>query len=366
MSNVTRKLILEDGTTFVGEAFGGSSDKAGEVIFYSGMTGYQEMLTDPSYCQHIVVMTNPTIGTYGINREDSQSFTPTISGMIVREVVHEPSNFRSVESIDEYLKKYDIPSISGIDTRMLTTYLRKNGSMKGYIVDGAIDSLEEAKQVVQKEELLVEKIAKMKPYIIPGNGKRIVVIDLGVKQSLLRELMERNFHITVVPYHYDATRILHFQPDGILVSNGPGNPQHVPETIATVKSLLGKLPIFAVGLGHLIFALASGAKTKKLKTGQFGNHFPVKDVMNDRTWFVTKSSHNTVDEASLNNLDLSVTYRALNDGAIEGLLHEKYPAFSVQFHPEGAPGSSETSFLFDQFQRMIVHNELNGGLHEDA
>lgn len=366
MSNVKRKIILEDGTTFVGQAFGGSSNKVGEVIFFTGMTGYQEMLTDPSYHRHIVVMTNPTIGTYGMNREDSQSFSPFIHGMIVREMIDEPSNFRSVESLDQYLKKYDIPCIAGIDTRMLTTYIRNNGQQKGYIVDEHIDSVEQAKEMVENDISPFEKITTTKPYIIPGNGNRIVVIDLGIKQSMLRELMKRNFHITVVPYHYTEEQILHFQPDGIFISNGPGNPEDIPETVKTVKSLFGKLPIFAVGLGHLIFAIATGAKTKRRKVGQFGFNFPVLDKERNRTWMTTKSSSFTVDETSIHNADLSVTFRGLNDRAIEGFVHRKYPAFSVQFHPEGAPGSNETTFLFDEFEQLVENNKKNGGLYDYA
>lgn len=361
-----RKLILEDGTTFTGQAFGASTNKAGEVIFFSGMTGYQEMLTDPSYDQHIVVMTNPMIGVYGMNKEDSQSFSPFVQGIIVRELIQEPSNFRSIENLDNFLKKYEIPGISGIDTRMLTAYLRKNGIQKGYIVNEEIHTVEDEKNVVKEDDLRLDHISRTKPYIIPGNGSRIVVIDLGVKQTLLRELINRDFHITVVPYHYSAEKILHFQPDGLFISNGPGNPENVPETIETVKSLLGKLPIFAVGLGHLIFALASGAKTKKRHVGKYGHHFPVKDVEQDKTWLTTNSSSYTVEERSLKNVPLKVTYRGLHDDEIEGLKHETYEAFSVQFHPEGAPGSNETAFLFDQFKQMVEINKINGGLHEDA
>lgn len=363
MINLKRKLILEDGKIFEGEAFGASVNTAGTVIFHTGMTGYQEVFTDPAYCEHIVVMTSPTLGVYGLNREDLEAFTPFVSGVIAKEVAKEPSNFRSEASIDWYLNKYHIPGIQGIDTRMLTTYLRKHGVMKGYIVDNNVQTIEEARQLVMKDDTpVVQRTSKTRPYIVPGNGKRIVAIDLGLKQSMLRELMDRDFHIIVVPYHYTAEEVLQYRPEGVFISSGPGNAEEVTETIQTVKDLLGKVPILGTGLGHQILALAYGGKIKKLKVSQYGNHFPVKDLTKDKTWMTTKSSSFTVDEDSLQNLDVSITFRSLNEGLIEGMSHRKHPAISVQFHPEGAPGSNETTYVFDQFLELIENNiQKNGG-----
>jgi len=359
-----RQLILEDGTVFTGTAFGSSDTSIGEVIFNTGMTGYQEVISDPNYYGNIAVMTYPSIGTYGINRDDFESITPFIKGMIVKELNDEPSNFRSEESLHTFLQEHRIPGIAGIDTRMLTRILRKKGTMKGIITDlhhskeGALKDL----SVEKEEQLPVKETSITKPYIVPGQDTRIVVIDLGMKHSILHELMKRNCHVTVVPYDYSLENILRFKPDGVLISNGPGNPANIAHTIATVKTLIGKIPLFSIGLGHQIFAIACGAKTSKLKVGHYGVNYPVKDETNQKSWITTQSRHYIVEENSLKNTDLQITFRSLNDNTIEGLMHKKHPAFSVQFNPEGAPGSNETGFLFDEFLQMIEeYLQKNGG-----
>lgn len=358
-----RKLILEDGTTFIGKAFGSDQVTEGEVIFNTGMTGYQEMMSDPNYCGHIAVMTYPSIGSYGINRDDFESITPFINGLVTKEVNHEPSNFRSEETLDAFMKRYNIPGISGIDTRMLTRILRDKGTMRGMITD-ADTTFESVETVLKNKEeaLLVEKTSITRPYIVPGDGARVVVVDLGMKQTILHELTNLNCHVTVVPYDYDVDEILRFKPDGILVANGPGNPTYVHKTVQTVQALLGKTPIFGIGLGHQILAQACGAKIAKLKAGNYGPGFPVKDLATDQTWLTTQSRHYYVDEASLEGTNLHVTFRSLNDKTIEGLAHDTYPAFSVQFNPEGAPGANDTVYLFNQFIDLMTENtEKNGG-----
>lgn len=363
-----RQLILEDGTVFTGEAFGSRATSDGEVIFYTGVTGYQEVITDPNYNGHIVTMTYPTIGNYGINRDDFEAITPFINGLVVKEVSDKPSNFRSEESLDSFLKRHDIPGISGVDTRKLTRIIREKGTLKGIITE-VIEDTEVIVEDLKHKHIpasLVEETSITRPYIVPGRGLRIVLIDFGMKHSLLRELTERNCHVTVVPYNYDLSAIINSSPDGVLLSNGPGNPAVLTETIETVRALIGKTPLFGIGLGHQLLALASGAKTEKLRLGNFGTGYPVKQLASDRAWLTTQSRHYTVNRESLENTTLEVTFEALNDGTIEGLADKEHAAFSVQFNPEGAPGQSETSFLFDDFLEMIVRNQQENGVDYNA
>ncbi len=350
-----RNLILADGTVFRGTAFGSSHINTGEVIFNPAMTGYQEIISDPDYYGKITVMTYPTIGAYGINRDDFESIIPTISGMIVKEISNQPSNFRKEATLDEFLKIHDIPGVANIDTRMLTNKLREKGTMRGIIVDESM-SVEDALNTLQNQSNqtdIVNHISIKKPYIVPGQGKRIVIIDLGMKHQVLQEFTDRKCHVTVVPYNYSPENIVRFKPNGILISNGPGNPKHIPETVKTVYTLLGKVPIFAIGLGHQVLALACGAETSRLKVGKFSPNYAIKDIQNDKSWLATVSHHYIVEEKSIENLDLNITYRSLNEHFIEGISHKKHPAFSVQFNPEGAPGSTETNFLFDKFLHMM-------------
>lgn len=362
-----RQLVLEDGTVFIGKAFGSEEKKTGEIIFHTGMTGYQEVISDPTYAGKIAVMTFPSIGTYGINRDDMEAITPFLHGIVVKEVCHEPSNFRREETLDDFLKKSGIPGISGIDTRMLTRLLRKKGTMRAMMTnmtEAPHHVLEELK--TDNMTLPVQATSITKAYIVPGRGLRIVVVDLGMKQSILHELTRLQCHITVVPYNYSVEDILRFKPDGVLISNGPGNPEEITETINTIKHLLGKIPLFGIGLGHQLFALACGGKTKKMHVGNYGNNFPVKDVQTDKTWITTKSCQYCVEETSVQNTDLHISFRSLNDGTIEGLQHNKYPAFTVQFHPEGAPGSNETNYVFRTFLQMIEEKRDKNGVNHHA
>lgn len=356
-----RKLVLEDGTTFIGTAFGSDSIHSGEVIFYSGMTGYQEALSDPNYYGKMVVMTYPSIGNYGINRDDFEAITPSISGMIVKEICGIPSNFRSEETLHAYLKKHDIPGISGIDTRKLTRIIREKGTMRAIMMEeDAVGDIASPENTIS----ILDKVSIQKPYIVPGLEKRIVVIDFGMKQSTLHELMERNCHITVVPYHCTKEEISRFRPDGILLSNGPGNPREMGEMVATVKSLIGDFPLFGIGLGHQLLALAYGATINRLFTGEYGVGFPVTDVLQDKTWLVTKSHDYYVDETSLSGTALEITHRSLHDGIIEGMKQVEDVVLSVQFNPEGAPGGNEMNDAFDTFLQMIEGSHMkNGGTY---
>ncbi len=287
-----RKLILEDGTVFHGKAFGSPVGKVGEVVFNTGMTGYQETLSDPSYCGQIVTMTYPLIGNYGINRDDFETINPSIFGFVVKEVCDTPSNFRSDESLDEFLIANDIPGISDIDTRKLTKILRKHGTMRGILTDAG-EGEEGALQKIENIPLLtnqVERVSTVEPYVAPGRGFRIVLVDFGMKHGILRELSKRNCHVTVVPYDYDAQQILRLKPDGIMLTNGPGNPKSVPQAIEMISEVIETVPLFGICLGHQLLALACGADTSKLKFGHRGSNHPVYDFDTKRT-YLTSQNH---------------------------------------------------------------------------
>lgn len=355
-----RRLILEDGTEFIGEGFGSERISVGEVVFNTGMTGYQEVISDPSYCGQIVTMTYPLMGNYGVNRDDFETITPFIHGFIVKEVSEDPSNFRNEENLDHFLKAHDIPGIAGIDTRKLTKIIRKYGTMKAMITDMEHSS-EDLTEQVKNMELPTDQVKRtstIKPYVVPGRGKRIVLVDFGAKHGILRELTKRDCHITVVPHDYHAEAILRLKPDGIMLTNGPGDPKDVPEAIEMIKQVIGLIPIFGICLGHQLLALACGADTEKMKFGHRGANHPVKDVRNAKTYLTSQNHSYAVRAASLENTELELTQIALNDNTVEGIKHKKYPAFSVQYHPEASPGPEDTNFLFDEFLEMIYKNDV--------
>ncbi|MGX6442011.1 carbamoyl phosphate synthase small subunit [Neobacillus sp. K501] len=356
------QLILEDGTIFVGDGFGGHNDTMGEVVFNTGMTGYQEILSDPSYCGQIVMLTYPLIGNYGINRDDFESITPAVKGFIVKEVTDFPSNWRSEFTIDEYFKMKKIPGIAGIDTRKLTRIIRQYGTLKGAICSIEHDPAEVLSKLKQTRFSTdqVRKVSTKNAYPSPGRGKRIVVLDFGMKHGILRELNKRGCDVVVVPYHSTADEILQLKPDGVMLTNGPGDPKDVPEGIHTIKQLIGRVPIFGICLGHQLFALASGADTVKMKFGHRGSNHPVKDLSTGKVAITSQNHGYTVDMKSIENTRLAVTHIALNDGTVEGLKHLDYPAFTVQYHPEASPGPEDANNLFDQFLTMIEAEKQEG------
>jgi len=355
------RLLLEDGTLFTGISFGAESEKVGEVVFTTGMTGYQEVISDPSYCGQIVTMTYPLIGNYGITRNDFESFRPFISGLAVRRYEPIPSNWRAQYSLGQLLKEYEIPAISDIDTRMLTRKIRHHGSMKGIITTGN-ERVEELLERLGATELFRDQVARTSSnyvYANPGSKERIVLIDCGSKNGIISELSKRNCDIIVVPHSATAEEIRHLAPDGIQISNGPGDPKDVPHIVETVKQLLGEFPIFGICLGHQIFALACDADTEKLKFGHRGGNHPVKELATNRC-FVTSQNHGyAVTEESIKGTELVVTHINNNDKTIEGLKHKTYPAFSVQYHPEASPGPFDSSYLFDQFIDMIRQHKID-------
>ena len=352
-----RMLILEDGTVFNGIAFGSDRASQGEVVFTTGMTGYQETLSDPSFYGQIVTLTYPLIGNYGINRDDFEAITPAIRGFVVRELAKQPSNFRCDMTLDEYLTSKDIPGIEGIDTRKLTRIIRSKGTVRAILTEA--DAEINVEEVVEKLKTTpyithhVREVSAKAAYPSPGRGKRVVLIDFGMKHGILRELNKRDCDVLVVPYNTTAKEILALHPDGIMLSNGPGNPEDVTEGIETIRELMGKLPIFGICLGHQLFALASGAKSFKLPFGHRGANHPVKDLRTGRTELTSQNHGYAIDDKSIEDTRFEVTHVALNDGTVEGLRHLDYPIFTVQYHPEASPGPEDSNHLFDEFIEMM-------------
>ena len=350
-----RQLILEDGTVFVGEGFGSDKEMMGEVVFNTGMTGYQEILSDPSYCSQIVTLTYPLIGNYGINRDDFESIEPTVNGLIVKEYCEFPSNWRSQFSIDEFLKDKGIPGLAEIDTRKLTRKIREHGTLKGRIctMDVQVEKIVEELKKTELSKDQVKQVSTNRSYPAPGRGYKVVLVDFGMKHGILRELTSRDCDVLVVPYNTPAEKILKLHPDGIMLSNGPGDPKEITEGIEMIKGVLGKVPLFGICLGHQLVALACGADTERLKFGHRGSNHPVKNLETNRVEITSQNHGYTVKMDSLEGTDLSITHLALNDGTVEGLKHKHYPAFTVQYHPEASPGPVDPNYLFDQFIELM-------------
>ena len=346
------KLILENGMVFEGNAFGYLSDGVGEVVFTTGMTGYQEVLTDPSYYGQIVTMTYPLIGNYGVNLEDVESNSPKVRGFIVREKCSFPSNFRCEMDLDNYLKQNKIVGLEGIDTRALTKVLRNNGTMKGIIVVDEIgekDVNDRITAYTNKEA--VKNVTTDKVYTIEGNGKHVAVMDFGIKTNILRCFKKRGCKLTVFPANAKAEDILAINPDLVFLSNGPGDPQDVPESIENIKKLIGKKPIVGICLGHQLLTLALGGTTTKLKFGHRGCNHPVKDLETNKV-AITSQNHGYVVETLPE--EVVATHININDGTIEGMKHKTLPIFSVQFHPEASAGPHDSEYIFDKFMEYAL------------
>lgn len=355
-----RKLVLENGTVFTGDAIGSLQETTGEVVFNTSMTGYQEILSDPSYCDQIITLTYPLIGNYGINRDDFETLHPSAGGLIIRESASHPSNFRSAASLDAWLKEKDIPAIAGIDTRMLTRIIRKHGTLSGRICSEKADETEavEELQAFQPSKDKVKRVSTKNAYHAPGSGRRVVLMDYGAKHGIARNLIGRGCDVFVLPYNATAEEVLKLNPDGVMLSNGPGDPTDVPESIETLKKLLGHVPIFGICLGHQLLSLACGASSSKLKFGHRGGNHPVKDVRSGRVDITSQNHGYTIDRDSLMGTDLQLTHVNVNDGTVEGVAHQHYPAFSVQYHPEASPGPNDPNYLFDEFMKMIEKHQV--------
>jgi carbamoyl-phosphate synthase small subunit len=368
------KLVLENGTVFVGTTFGAEGETIGEVCFNTSMTGYQEILTDPSYCRQLVTMTYPHIGNYGINPEDCESNKIQVAGLIVREESVIPSNFRATKSLGDYLFEEKIVGIQEIDTRMLTRIIRDEGAMNGIIssvdlnettllnkviIAPSMNGLDLAKIVSTKKKYVWENRKKKE---IQNNGTdppsptshpyRIAAIDFGIKHNILRQLETNGCDIMVFPGDTTADEIMDYNPNGIFLSNGPGDPAAVTYAIEMVRKLLGKTPIFGICLGHQILALAMGAKTYKLKFGHRGCNHPVKNLRTNRVEITSQNHGFAVDPDSLPS-KVEVTHISLNDNTLEGLCSKDVSAFSVQYHPESSPGPHDSRYLFHEFINMM-------------
>ncbi|MFA9557388.1 carbamoyl phosphate synthase small subunit [Evansella sp. AB-rgal1] len=360
-----RLLVLENGEIFEGKGIGSERERDGEVVFNTGMTGYQEVMSDPSYCGQIVTMTYPLIGNYGINRDDFESIIPNIHGLIVKEASAYPSHFRSNLTLDEWLKHFDIPGIQGIDTRKLTRMIRENGTLKGRIcsADANIDEVIAHLKEIPFPTDQVATVSTKTRFVNPGSKERVVLIDYGVKKGIVKNLVAEGYEVMVVPHNTTADEIRLFQPDGIVLSNGPGDPKDVPECIETVRELIGEVPIFGICLGHQLLALACGAETVKMKFGHRGSNHPVKDL---RTGYIAITAQNhgyTVEPISLIDTELEITHINVNDGSIEGIRHKEELAFSVQYHPEASPGPEDAQGLFKEFREMLNEHATRKGIY---
>ena len=358
-----RKIILEDGTQYYGYGFGDNSDKVCEIVFNTSMVGYLEIISDPSYTYQAVVMTYPLIGNYGICEDDYESKNPSIGALIVREYNDFPSNFRSVETLSETMKRYSIPGIYGVDTRQITRSIRDLGSRKVLICN--IDmSLEDGLKILKDAEISRDAVSKVSSKSIteyPADNEEyhIVAIDCGMKLNIVRSLNEKGCSVTVVPWNTTADDIIKLNPDGVFISNGPGDPTDVPETIETIKNLKGKYPIFGICLGHQIISLAYGAKTYKLKFGHRGGNHPVRNVMTNKIEITSQNHSYAVDTSSISDTDLDITHINLLDNTVEGVECIKDKIFSVQYHPESAPGPQDSKYLFDRFKELMKEEKDN-------
>jgi carbamoyl-phosphate synthase small subunit len=372
MSNATSpaKLALEDGTVFTGTHFGAAGTSEGEVVFNTSMTGYQEILTDPSYKGQIVTMTYPLIGNYGINTEDVESKQPHVAGFVVKELAKVYSNWRASISLDEYLKQNNIVGIQGIDTRALTRKLRVSGAMRGILSSEILDDaklVEKARASARMEG--ADWVQSVKPEAnydwkeghgkwpvgdqLDGRGLHVVAIDCGAKHNILRHLADRGIKVTVVPPETPAADILALKPDGLFLSNGPGDPAALDYALKPIQDLLQKLPIFGICLGHQLLGRAIGAETFKLKFGHRGGNQPVKNLDTGRVEITSQNHGFAVERESLEAKGGIVTHLNLNDGTVEGFRHSTLPIFSVQYHPEASPGPHDADYLFDAFVDMM-------------
>lgn len=353
-------LILEDGTVFTGVSIGSAREVISEIVFNTSMTGYLEVLTDPSYAGQAVVMTYPLIGNYGICREDMESVKPWPDGYIVRELSRMPSNFRSEDTIQHFLEENDIPGICGIDTRALTKILREKGTMNGMITTKEYQDLSEP--IARMKEYRVTGVVKAtttkETYVLPGEGKKVALLDLGAKRNIARSLNERGCQVTVYPADTPAEEILASNPDGIMLSNGPGDPAENVEIIREIRKLYeSNVPIFAICLGHQLMALATGASTYKLKYGHRGGNHPVKDLETGRVYISSQNHGYAVDAESLDPNVAKPAFINVNDGTNEGLKYVGKNIFTVQYHPEACPGPQDSSYLFDRFLKMMEVND---------
>jgi len=352
-------LVLRDGSVFYGKGFGAEAISTGELVFNTGFCGYQEMLTDPSYAGQILTATYPLIGNYGVNEEDFESDRIQVRGFVVREICEKPFHMKSKETVDEFMKRFGVPGIYDVDTRAVVRKIRELGVMPACLAvysgrePEREELLEKARKLDYSKIDFVERVTtkESKEYMTRGKNK-VVLIDCGVKMSIIKELVKRNISVVRVPARMSAEKILSMKSDGIVISNGPGNPELLTYTANTARKLIQKLPMFGICLGHQIIAHAVGGRTFKLKFGHRGSNHPVKELESGRVYITSQNHGYVVDEKSLPK-DFIVTHRNCNDSTVEGIRHKELPVFSVQYHPEASPGPRDARHLFDRFAEMI-------------
>ena len=358
-----RKIILENGEEYYGYGFGEKTERVCEIVFNTSMVGYQEIVSDPSYTYQMVVMTYPLIGNYGIADDDFETKIPTIGGLIVREYNDNPSNFRYTKTLSEILEENHIPGISGVDTRKITRSIRNYGSRRVLITD--VDTtLEQGLEIIKNTPVPHDAVSKVsckkRWYSRTSNHKfNVVAVDCGIKLNIIRSLNARGCNVTVVPYNTSAEDILNMKPDGIFLSNGPGDPEDVTPVIELVKNLRGKKPIFGICLGHQMISLAYGAKTYKLKFGHRGGNHPVKNLETNKIEITSQNHSYAVDLDSINGTGLVATHINLLDNTVEGVECKADKVFSVQYHPESAPGPQDSAYLFDKFIENMMEDKEN-------
>lgn len=368
-------LALEDGRIFRGEGYGAPGECQGEVVFNTSLTGYQEIATDPSYAGQIVVLTNPQIGNYGTNQADNEAAKPFIEGLIVREFSRVSSNWRSEQVTDEYMERYSVPVLAEIDTRALVRHLRDNGVMRGVIstITSDADALvQRARKIRKMDGTDLAKVVSTKavytfdeadprnqsgdpllPAAFEGPKLHVVAYDFGIKKNILRMLTREGCDVTVVPAQTSAEDVLALKPDGVFLSNGPGDPEPVEYAVNAIRGMMGRVPVFGICLGHQLCGLALGGKTYKLKFGHHGGNHPVRNNVTGKVE-ITAHNHNfAVDPDSVNANEVELTHVDLNDNTLEGLRHKRLPLFSVQYHPEAAPGPHDSHYLFRDFRNLM-------------
>jgi carbamoyl-phosphate synthase small subunit len=369
------RLALENGSIFTGEAFGAPGEVAGEVVFNTSLSGYQEVFSDPSYRGQIVTLTHPLIGNYGVNDDDMESAAPQVAGVIVREYIGHHSNFRATQSLGDWLTQHGIPAIQGVDTRMLTRLIRTQGAMRGVLTTVPQDDQQLQLKVQAVPSMagldLATRVTCDSPYVWDGVGEttfalpvlsakdpvrkfRVVAYDYGIKRNILRRLQQYACSVTVVPAFFPAEDVLAMQPDGVFLSNGPGDPAPVTIAIDNIRRLLGRVPIFGICLGHQLLALALGGTTYKLKFGHRGGNHPVRNMLTGAIEITCQNHGFAVDPDSLDSGHIEITHTNLNDWTNEGFRHRRLPVFSVQYHPEAAPGPHDSDYLFREFQSMML------------
>ena len=357
-----KKIVLEDGAEFYGYGFGCDQERQVEVVFNTSMVGYQEILSDPSYTAQAVVMTYPLIGNYGMCADDYETARPSISGLIVREYNGEPSNFRAERTLEEVMKQYGIVGLAGVDTRKLARHIRDKGTCQGLITDWDTPKLVAQARLETHPAPTdqVRQVSTKKTWTSPAAGQKrhhVVAVDCGMKHNIIRSLNARGCDVTVVPWDITAREVEEWKPDGLFLSNGPGDPENAGPVIELVRELRGKLPIFGICLGHQILSLAYGAKTYKLKFGHRGGNHPVKNLRTGKIEITSQNHSYAVEEKSLAGTGLSVTHVNLLDGTVEGVRCDADRAFSVQYHPESAPGPQDSAYLFDEFIAWMEETE---------